>query len=99
MRVRLEVPATSANLGPGYDSYGLALDIVDTLTLTVHDAAVDPDRCVEVTGESADVLPRDRSHLIMRIIGEVLESEFPDVAADLSPRLSLECVNRIPHSR
>ena len=36
MRVRLEVPATSANLGPGYDSYGLALDIVDTLTLTVQ---------------------------------------------------------------
>ena len=99
MRVRLEVPATSANLGPGYDSYGLALDIVDTLTLTVHDAAVDPHRCVEVTGEGAEVLPRDRSHLIMRIIGEVLEAEFPDVAADLSPRLSLECVNRIPHSR
>lgn len=99
MRVRLEVPATSANLGPGYDSYGLALDIVDTLTLTVHDAAVDPHRCVEVTGEGADVLPRDRSHLIMRIIGEVLDAEFPDVAAELKPRLTLECVNRIPHSR
>src|SRR5690606_36588849 len=99
VRVRLEVPATSANLGPGFDSYGLALDIVDTLTLTVHDAAVDLHRCVEVTGEGADVLPRDRSHLINRIIGEVLDAEFPDVAAELKPRLTLECVNRIPHSR
>ncbi|MGC2939975.1 MULTISPECIES: homoserine kinase [unclassified Brevibacterium] len=99
MRVRLEVPATSANLGPGYDSYGLALDIVDTLTLTVHDDAVDPHRCVAVTGEGAGVLPRDRTHLIMRIIGEVLDSEFPSLAADLGPRLSLDCVNRIPHSR
>lgn len=99
MRVRLEVPATSANLGPGYDSYGLALDIVDTLIVTVHDAAVDPHRCVEVTGEGAEVLPRDGSHLIMRIIGEVLDSEFPAVAAELRPRLSLECDNRIPHSR
>lgn len=99
MRVRLEVPATSANLGPGYDSYGLALDIVDTLIVTVHDAAVDPHRCVEVAGEGAEVLPRDGSHLIMRIIGEVLDSEFPAVAAELRPRLSLECDNRIPHSR
>lgn len=99
MRLRLEVPATSANLGPGYDSYGLALDIVDTLTLTVHDEAVDPRHCVEVTGEGAEVLPRDRTHLIMRIIGEVLESEFPSAAAELGPRVSLDCVNRIPHSR
>ena len=45
------------------------------------------------------MLPRDGSHLIMRIIGEVLDSEFPAVAAELRPRLSLECDNRIPHSR
>ncbi|UVI37637.1 homoserine kinase [Brevibacterium spongiae] len=99
MRLRLEVPATSANLGPGYDSFGLALDIVDTLTLTVHDAPVDPASCVEVVGEGAEALPRDRTHLVMRIIGEVLAAEFPDAEAGLAERLSLHCVNRIPHSR
>ncbi|MGC3021518.1 MULTISPECIES: homoserine kinase [unclassified Brevibacterium] len=99
MRLRLEVPATSANLGPGYDSFGLALNIVDTLTLTVHDAPVDPATCVEVAGEGAEVLPRDRSHLIMRIIGEVLAAEFPGAETGLAERLSLHCINRIPHSR
>ena len=99
MQLRLEVPATSANLGPGYDSFGLALNIFDTLTLTVHDVPVDPDSCVEVEGESAEALPRDRTHLIMRIIGEVLAAEFPGVEPGLSERLSLHCVNRIPHSR
>ena len=95
MRLRLEVPATSANLGPGYDSFGLALNIVDTLTLTVHDAPVDPATCVEVAGEGAEVLPRDRSHLIMRIIGEVLAAEFPGAETGLAERLSLHCINRI----
>ena len=99
MRLRLEVPATSANLGPGYDSFGLALDIVDSLTLTVQEEPVDPATCVSVEGEGADGLPRDRSHLIMRIINEVLAAEFPTAGAGLTDRLTLHCSNRIPHSR
>ncbi|SDR68832.1 homoserine kinase [Brevibacterium sandarakinum] len=99
VRIQIEVPATSANLGPGYDSFGLALGIFDTLTLTIHDEAVDPSTCVSVTGESAETLPTDRSHLIMRVIGDVLRAEYPKTPTDLVERLSLECVNRIPHSR
>lgn len=99
MRLRLEVPATSANLGPGYDSFGLALDLVDTVSLRVHDEPVDPTACVSVEGEGADSLPRDRSHLIMRILQEVLAAEFPAAGADLADRLTLHCINRIPHSR
>lgn len=99
VRIQIEVPATSANLGPGYDAFGLALGIFDTLTLTVHDAPVDPSTCVSVTGESAETLPTDRSHLIMRVIGDVLHAEYSDAPADLGERLSLDCVNRIPHSR
>lgn len=99
VRIQLEVPATSANLGPGYDAFGLALGIFDTLTLTIHDAPVDPSTCVHVTGESAETLPTDRSHLIMRVISQVLAAEYPQVPAELGERLSLDCVNRIPHSR
>lgn len=99
VRFQIEVPATSANLGPGYDSFGLALGIFDTLTLTIHEQPVDPSTCVSVVGESAEVLPTDRSHLIMRVIGEVLRAEYPDAPAGLQDRLSLDCVNRIPHSR
>ncbi|WP_101572426.1 MULTISPECIES: homoserine kinase [unclassified Brevibacterium] len=99
MRIQIEVPATSANLGPGYDAFGLALGIFDTLTLTIHDDPVDPSICVSVTGESAETLPTDRTHLIMRVISDVLSAEYPQAPADLGERLSLECVNRIPHSR
>lgn len=99
MRIQIEVPATSANLGPGYDAFGLALGIFDTLTLTIHDELVEPSACVSVTGENAKTLPTDRSHLIMRVIGDVLRAEYPEAAADLGARLSLDCVNRIPHSR
>ncbi|WP_309131705.1 homoserine kinase [Brevibacterium sp.] len=99
MQFRLEVPATSANLGPGYDSFGLALDLFDSLTLTIHDEPVDPSRCVNVTGEGAQTLPRDRSHLVMRVLADVLGSEYGAEAAALADRLTLECVNRIPHSR
>ena len=99
VRIQIEVPATSANLGPGYDAFGLALGIFDTLTLTIHDDPVDPSTCVSVTGESAETLPTDHTHLIMRVISDVLSAEYPQAPADLGERLSLECVNRIPHSR
>ena len=99
MRLQLEVPATSANLGPGYDAFGLALDIVDTLTLTVHDGAVDSQSCVTVSGEGAQTLPHDRSHLVMRVIAEVLAAEFPTTDLSLLERIELDCRNRIPHSR
>jgi homoserine kinase len=99
VQLRLEVPATSANLGPGYDAFGLALDIVDTLTLTVHDEPVDPDGCVSVTGEGAEALPSDRTHLVMRVLAEVFASEFPSADQGVLDRLELDCVNRIPHSR
>src|SRR5699024_6841401 len=98
VRLQLEVPATSANLGPGYDAFGLALDIVDTLTLTVHDDPVDPESCVTVSGEGAQALPRDRSHLVMRVIAEVFAAEFPAADESLIDRIELDCRNRIPHS-
>ncbi|MDN5661921.1 MAG: homoserine kinase, partial [Brevibacterium aurantiacum] len=60
---------------------------------------VDPSTCVKVTGENAETLPTDRSHLIMRVLLEVLAAEYPEAPVGLGDRLSLECVNRIAHSR
>src|SRR5699024_2431057 len=99
VRLQLDVPATSANLGPGYDAFGLALDIVDTLTLTVHDDPGDPESCVTVSGEGAQALPRDRSHLVMRVTAELFAAEFPAADESLIDRIELDCRNRIPHSR
>ena len=87
--VRVEVPATSANLGPGYDCLGLALELVDSL-----EAEVLPDGLVvEIEGEGED-LGRDESHLVVR----AMRAGFEALGAQ-PPGLRLSCTNRIPHSR
>ncbi|MEN9923739.1 MAG: hypothetical protein RIS09_1253, partial [Actinomycetota bacterium] len=53
--VRVRVPATSANLGPGFDSLGLALDWYDDLVAQVIDEPVIE---IDLIGEGADTLPR-----------------------------------------
>jgi homoserine kinase len=69
-RVTVRVPATSANLGPGYDSLGLALALHDTLTVE----SLDTDELVfELRGEGADTLPRDASHLVVRAMDTAFE--------------------------
>ena len=67
--VTVRVPATSANLGPGYDSLGLALSLHDTLTVeTLESGELE----FELSGEGADTLPRDASHLVARALTEAL---------------------------
>ncbi|MFJ5955048.1 homoserine kinase [Paenarthrobacter sp. NPDC092416] len=69
-RLTVKVPGTSANLGPGYDSLGLALSIYDTLTVeTLTTGELE----FELSGEGADTLPRDASHLVVRAIDLALD--------------------------
>jgi homoserine kinase len=89
--VRVLVPATSANLGPAFDSAGLALELVDELVAMVTD---DPGVLVEVTGEGSDDLPRDSSHLVVR----AMALGFSALGA--TPQgFVLRCTNVIPHGR
>ncbi len=60
--VRVRVPATSANLGPAFDCAGLALSVHDELEFTVTDGGLE----VVMTGEGAETLPADESHLVVR---------------------------------
>lgn len=87
--VRATVPATSANLGPGFDCLGLALELRDELTARVADAWR-----IDVEGEGAGRLPRDESHLVARAMRLAFEAlgESPD-------GVHLECRNVVPHSR
>lgn len=88
--VRVTVPATSANLGPGFDSLGLALSLRDEL----HAEVVPDGLHVEVEGEGAGQVPRDESHLVVRSMRAALE------LMGAAPRgLRLHCRNVIPHSR
>jgi homoserine kinase len=95
LEVEVEVPATSANLGAGYDSFGMALDIRDSVRARIAAEPVDPEGCVTVTGEGADVLPSGADHLIHRVAREILVSRGLDVGS----RMTLECTNVIPQSR
>jgi homoserine kinase len=88
--VTVEVPATSANLGPGFDCLGLALELSDTLVGEVLPAGLE----VVVAGEGAVDVPLDETHLVVR----AMRATF--AALDLHvPGLRLTCTNRIPHSR
>jgi homoserine kinase len=80
------VPATSANLGSGFDCLGLALDLY-------NDVALIPDTAfkVEVHGEGAESLPRDRSNLVARTV-----ARYFDVIGRPTPPFSLRLTNRIP---
>ncbi|MEP6599063.1 MAG: homoserine kinase [Actinomycetota bacterium] len=85
----VRVPATSANLGPGFDALGLALGLYDEVTARVGG---DGDLFVDVSGE--DAVPRDGSNLVVR----AMRAAFDRVGS--RPRgLQLSCVNRIPHGR
>jgi homoserine kinase len=90
LTVRVRVPATSANLGPGFDAFGLALTLYDDLSVTPGGSGV----TVEVVGQGADDVPRDESHLVVRALRAGLDS----LGADL-PGFTLRCHNRIPHGR
>ncbi len=88
--VRVSVPATSANLGPGFDSLGLALSLRDHLEATVLPEGLH----IEVTGEGAGEVPLDESHLVVR----AMHAAF-DLLGARPPGLLLRCTNVIPHGR
>jgi homoserine kinase len=88
--VRVSVPATSANLGPGFDSLGLALELRDELTASATDHGLG----VEIAGEGAGDVARDETHLVIRAMRAAFEAlgEQPD-------GLLVSCLNRVPHAR
>ncbi len=88
--VRVTVPATSANLGPGFDCLGVALSLRDELTAVVVDGPLS----ITVSGEGADEVPLDESHLVVR----AMHAAF-DAMGLPAPAVDLRCRNAIPHGR
>lgn len=87
--VRVQVPATTANLGPGYDCLGLALGLHNEVTLARAD-----EPGVAIEGEGAETLPRDATHLVLGAA-----QAAADAAGERLPTLELRQVNRIPLAR
>jgi homoserine kinase len=89
--VTVSVPATSANLGPGFDALGLALGYRDVVTAEVVDR---PGVEVTVTGEGAGSVPLDERHLVYRSMCAAFERMGARV-----PGIRLTCTNVVPHAR
>lgn len=84
------VSASSANLGPGFDSIGLALSLSDEIVLQTTDSGL----VVEVEGEGADQVPLGPDHLVVRAIERGMQA-----AGVRAPGMVVRCRNAIPHSR
>ena len=90
--VLVRVPATSANLGPGFDALGLALGLHDEVEAAVTTSGLS----IEVSGEgAAELADAQEEHLVVR----AMRVAFDDLGVDQPPGLALRCVNRIPHGR
>lgn len=87
--VRVKVPATTANLGSGFDVVGMALELFNEVFVEVarHPA-------VEVTGEGEEDIPRDDQNLVYRAVAKLFE-----YVGERAPALKIRLVNRIPVER
>src|SRR3954463_10448102 len=87
---RVRVPATSANLGPGFDSLGLALALHDDVVVRVTDEGLS----VDVAGMGAATVSRNARNLVVRS----MRAAFDQIGG--RPRgLEVVCANRVPHGR
>lgn len=89
-RVRVSVPATTANLGPGFDTLGMALTIYDELEVEAVERGVS----VEVIGVGSGEVPTDETNLIARSLLRAFE-----VFGEEPPGVKLTARNTIPHGR
>jgi len=89
--VRVTVPASAGNLGPGFDAMGMALGVVDTIEVSL---LARPDVVVEVEGEGAGNVPTDESHLFVRAFREAFA-----LFGTERPGLHIRATNAIPHGQ
>lgn len=88
-RITVRVPATTANLGPGFDCLGMALDIFNEVTV-----ALAPSLSISIQGEGAGHISQRQDNLVYRAMATVFTKLGKPV-----PELSINCLNRIPLAR
>ena len=87
-KVSVRAPATSANMGPGFDCLGLALDIWNVITVEMGTEGF------HISGQGEDELPRDKSNMVWQSIARV----FQETGRPMPP-LTVTCRNDIPTAR
>ncbi len=91
MRLTARVPATAANLGPGFDCFGLALDLCNEVTIDT-----DAEPAVSWEGEGAKELPVDGTDLVSRAMATAVDHQRRSHAGISIPPVRIEGLNRIP---
>ena len=89
-RVVINVPATSANLGPGFDSFGFALDVWNRVIVERADSY-----SMTITGEGADRLDNSSNNMVARMANKAMAS----LGISDPPKLRFECQNAVPPTR
>jgi homoserine kinase len=89
-KVRVDVPASTTNLGPGFDVLGMALKLYDTVEIELCGSGLS----FEIQGEGADSLSRDETNLVYRAAKRVF-----DRIGEKPPPMSILLINRIPLAR
>lgn len=89
--MQVQVPATSANLGPGFDCFGLALDLHDRYVAQILD---EPGLDIDVAGEGADTLPRSDKNLLIKAMNKGFE-----FLGGKPKGIAVRALNVIPHGR
>ena len=88
MKITVKVPATSANLGPGFDALGLALDLWNEATFV---STRDKKISLKIEGEGSDSLPTDQNNAV----GEAALQVY-NLAGRPCNGLKIHCINRVP---
>ncbi|MFN2145663.1 MAG: homoserine kinase [Anaerolineales bacterium] len=88
MKVHVSVPATTANLGPGFDALGLALDLWNETDLSLRE---DGKVQLTVRGEGQNVLPLGADNMVARAALRLFE-----LTGEPCPGLQIDCLNRVP---
>lgn len=89
--IQVQVPATSANLGPGFDSFGLAFGLHDRYVAQILDeGGLD----IDVTGEGADEVPRTDKNLLVKAMYKGF-----DYLGGKPKGIAVRALNVIPHGR
>lgn len=89
--IQVQVPATSANLGPGFDSFGLAFGLHDRYVAQILDeGGLD----IDVTGEGADEVPRTDKNLLVKAMYKGF-----DYLGGKPKGVAVRALNVIPHGR
>lgn len=92
-KFKIRVPASTSNLGPGFDVIGAALKMYNDVEITVGRSSGSNKPEFEILGEGATSLPKDKSNIVWKAIAKVLELKRKKIDPGT---LSIKLVNRIP---